>query len=350
MLKSARGLSRNDAGIISRSVFIYYRWRGWLDENTPLPNAIRHALELDRAFQSNEREFPVEEMHRAIPSWISSEMTVTPEWLRSLQREPNLWLRARPGAGRELACQLGHCSPAGGGWPDEILRYQGSQDLFRTPEFHRAEFELQDISSQIVGTLCDPRPGEIWWDACAGEGGKTLHLADLMASKGCVWASDRAEWRLRRLKLRAARAKVFNYRVASWDGGATLPTKTKFDGILMDAPCSGIGTWQRNPHARWTTTLQDVKELEAVQKRLLDHAAPALKPGGRLIYSVCTLARSETHDVAEAFGQRHGEMADLTLETPRARQGGAGEYVELLPQEIGGNAMYVRGWLKRPAQ
>ena len=113
-----------------------------------------------------------------------------------------------------------------------------------------------------------------------------------MANRGLIWASDRAEWRLQKLRRRAARAKVFNYRPARWDGGARLPTRTKFDGVLVDAPCSGLGTWQRNPHARWTTTVEDVRELAELQRRLLAHTAPSLKPGGRLIYAVCTLTRA----------------------------------------------------------
>ncbi len=122
------------------------------------------------------------------------------------------------GGGRELARETGR-GAGGGGLPDAVI-YEGAEDLFRTAEFHAGEFELQDISSQIVGWICDPQPGETWWDACAGEGGKTLHLCDLMRGKGLVWASDRAAWRLQKLKReRAARARVFNYRAALWDGG-----------------------------------------------------------------------------------------------------------------------------------
>ena len=91
------------------------------------------------------------------------------------------------------------------------MRYEGIEDLFRTEEFHAGEFELQDINSQIVSLVCAAKPGETWWDACAGEGGKTLHLSSLMENKGLIWSSDRAEWRLKNLKRRAARAKVFNF-------------------------------------------------------------------------------------------------------------------------------------------
>ena len=181
-------------------------------------------------------------------------------------------------------------------------------DLFRTPEFHAGVFEIQDLASQLVGLACAPKPGETWWDACAGDGGKTLHLADQMQNKGLIWATDRSARRLDTLKRRAARAKLFNYRTAAWDGGPKPPTKTKFDGVLVDAPCSGVGTWQRNPHARWTTTPEDVRELAAAQRSLLEHVVGSLKVGGRLMYAICTLTRSETVAVAEAFTVAHPEL------------------------------------------
>ena len=187
-------------------------------------------------------------------------------WLRAIQAEPTLWLRAQPGRAQMLQQVLGFTRP--GALPD-ALAYTGEQDLFRTPEFHAGEFELQDIASQAVGLACAPAPGQTWWDACAGEGGKTLHLADLMQNKGVVWASDRHTGRLETLKRRAARAKLFNYRTVVWDGSARLPTKTKFDGILVDAPCSGVGTWQRNPQARWTTTPEDVEALATALEEAL---------------------------------------------------------------------------------
>jgi 16S rRNA (cytosine967-C5)-methyltransferase len=134
-----------------------------------------------------------------------------------------------------------------------------------------------------------------------------------MENKGLVWATDRNARRLETLKHRAARAELFNYRVALWDGSTRLPTKGKFDGILVDAPCSGVGTWQRNPHARWTATPDDVRELAATQLALLNNVANSLKPGGRLIYSVCTLTRSETTAVADAFTAAHPELVPIPV-------------------------------------
>ena len=145
---------------------------------------------------------------------------------------------------------------------------------------------------------------------------------------------------------RAARAGVFNYRAAAWDGGPRLPTKAKFDGVLVDAPCSGIGTWHRNPHARWTTTAEDVKELSEVQQRLLLHAAGAVKPGGKLVYAACTLAELETTRVVQGFEQRCPEFERLALSNPLAPKLPPSGPLFLWPQESGGNGMCVAAWVR----
>jgi 16S rRNA (cytosine967-C5)-methyltransferase len=231
----------------------------------------------------------------------------------------------------------------------DAVEYRGHHDLFRTAEFHAGEFELQDLSSQAVGLICGSSPGQTWWDACAGEGGKLLHLSDLMENQGLIWASDPAAWRLQRLKRRAARARVFNYRSALWDGGPKLPTRTKFDGVLVDAPCSGIGTWHRNPHARWTLTANDVLELSQIQQRILINAAAAVKPGGKLIYAVCTFAGAETVEVAESFSGRSPEFERLPLGNPLQPEAAPSEQLEYWPQQFGGIGMFVAGWLRRAA-
>ncbi len=329
---------------VSQAVFAYFRWWRWLAPKDSLQKQVEAAQELQARFDKNPASFKPEALAaRAVPEWVKDEMDVPVEWLRQLQRPPVLWIRSRAAAGQSVAQRLGHCTPAN--LPAFNLQlsaftYSGLKDLYRTPEFQGGEFEIQDLASQLVGHACAPQPGETWWDACAGEGGKTMHLADLMQNKGLLWASDRSARRLAKLKERAARAKVFNYRVGEWDGTAKLPTKTKFDGVLVDAPCSGVGTWQRNPHARWTTTVKDVTELAAVQTRLLDHVAGSLKPGGRLIYSVCTLTRAETTAVANAFTAAHPEFElSPVLGTPSS--------VFLHPQELNANGMFLAAWRKK---
>ncbi len=348
-LRETRGLARTDGRLVGRAVFAYYRWLGWHDPAAGVLSGIEAALKLAERYRRHPEQFSVEELRtRAVPAWTHHETTVTETWLRSLQAEPPLWVRARLGQGSVLAKRLGDCRPAGGGLEADALRYAGRADLHRTREFHEGRFEIQDLHSQAVGWLCGARPGETWWDACAGEGGKTLHLADLMENRGLVWASDRASWRLAQLKRRAARAGLFNYRARLWTGGAALPTKTQFDGVLVDAPCSNLGTWHRNPHARWTTRPEDVRELAAVQIRLLRHAVPALKPGARLIYAVCTLTRHETAAVADALTEAcpQLERTPLSAPWPWARPESEGLWLDAAPG--GGNGMFVAAWRRRP--
>ena len=353
-LQDARKLGPREKRLVSRAVFAFFRWLQWLEPKASLQKQIEQAVALQERFNADDKSVKLETLAaRAVPTWLAEEMDVPGEFLRQLQREPVLWLRARPGGAAKLARELG-----AGGQDAEVsarapdaVRYGGTQDLFLTPAFHEGKFEIQDLASQLVGHACAPAPGETWWDACAGEGGKLLHLADLMGNKGVIWATDRNERRLQVLKRRAARAQLFNYRTALWDGSAKLPTKTKFDGILVDAPCSGVGTWQRNPHARWTARVEDVRELAEMQRALLEHVVGSLKPGGRLVYSVCTLTRGETSAVASAFSAAHPELspvepfhrdaAPVPSGAPAAATG-----VFLWPQELNANGMFIAAWTK----
>ena len=341
-LKSSR-LSRQESGAIAELVFGYFRWFGWLNSRESIELQFARVGELEQRFGAEPDAFSTDELLKALPAWARDEVSVSREWLVTLQTRPVLWLRAKPVTATLLAAKLHDCVQ-GTGVLSDALEYRGAKDLFQTLEFHNGEFEVQDIASQLVGLLCDPKPGETWWDACAGEGGKTLHLSHLMENKGLIWASDRSERRLARLKQRAARAKVFNYRVAVWDGSGKLPTKTKFDGVLIDAPCSGVGTWQRNPHARWTTTMTDVRELAMVQRQLILNAAAAVKPGGKLIYAVCTLTRTETDAVAELCSQQLSGFAPSSWPAWTNELPGASGRKWIFPQTFRGNGMFLASW------
>ena len=344
-LRAQRSLSREAGAQISKLVFSYFRWLGWLDREKPVREQINHAWDLAERYAARPQSFTdAELLARSVPDWVATVMKPSADWVRALQAEPRLWLRAHRGQGRAVAEKLGDCRVLGTGALADTLEFVGRSDLFRTTAFHEGAFELQDINSQAVGFVCGPRPGEKWWDACAGEGGKTLHLGDLMENQGLLWASDRRSWRLAKLKRRAARARVFNYRATLWDGGQRLPTKTQFDGVLVDAPCSGIGTWQRNPHARWTVTAQDVKELSEVQTRLLLNAAAGVKPGGRLVYAACTLAHAETKGVVASFEECCPHFIRQSVRDPLAKGAAPCDLLYLWPQETGGNGMCVAVW------
>jgi 16S rRNA (cytosine967-C5)-methyltransferase len=344
-LRAAR-LRPTDATEVSWAVFSYYRWFGWLE--TKEPPQVQRALDLAEQFARQPRSFRDEDLvQRAVPKWLEEHMPVSASWVRAIQSQPPVWLRARPGQGQELARKLKDAHVLAAEELTDTIRYEGREDLFRTAQFHAGEFELQDLSSQLVGIICRPEFGQTWWDACAGEGGKLLHLSDLMRNKGLIWATDRAQWRLKILKRRAARAHVFNYRVAPWGGEERLPTRTKFDGVLVDAPCSGVGTWQRNPHARWTTSPEDVRELADLQGQLLRHASRAVKPGGKLVYAVCTLTRLETVELAKTFSAERGDFDPLPVSNPLKPEVPSHAELELRPEEFGGNGMFVAAWTRK---
>ncbi len=327
---------------VSQMVFAYYRWFGWVRELPEMRDRLERARDMDEQFAAAPASISDSEIAaRAVPPWVRDFASLPLAALRAWQSPPPLWLRARRGARDEVAAALGDCLPHPA-LPD-ALEYRGENDLFATPEFKRGLFEIQDLSSQLVGHLCAAQPGETWWDACAGEGGKTLHLSSLMDNQGLIWATDRAEWRLKHLKTRAARAQVFNCRIKPWPRIEHLPTRTKFDGILLDAPCSGLGTWGRNPHARWTVSPKDIEELAVLQGRLLAGVAEALKPGGRLVYSVCTLSPLETTGVAEAFTAAHPEFVPAVPEKPPLGQI-ENNLLWLWPHDVRANGMFVAAW------
>ncbi|HMB02774.1 MAG TPA: RsmB/NOP family class I SAM-dependent RNA methyltransferase, partial [Isosphaeraceae bacterium] len=137
--------------------------------------------------------------------------------------------------------------------------------------------------------------------ACAGAGGKALHLAALMRGKGVVVATDTHPGRLKETVRRARRSPFRNLTTKEWDGRHVAGKPRSFDGVLVDAPCSAIGTWRRNPDARWTLDRQAIPRLVELQRDLLRAASAGVRPGGTLVYSVCTLTPAETLGVVRAF-------------------------------------------------
>lgn len=351
-----RELEPHGKRVLTGAVFAYYRWLRWLDESRALPNRVLAALDLQKRFDTDPANIKAEALSsRVLPEWAAAAIDFpSPEarlaHLRQLQRPPSLWIRPQREFVSSLARALRPATPPQTelsnfhlSTPPTALRYTGPNDLFKSDEFKKGLFEIQDLASQLVGHACAPQAAETWWDACCGEGGKTLHLSDLMGNKGLIWATDRHTGRLATLRKRAGRAQAFNYRAVTWNGGPFPPTKTKFDGILVDAPCSGVGTWQRNPHARWSTTENDVQELAAVQLQLLENTWKSLKPGGRLIYAVCTITRQETTDIVRAFGAAHPELEPL----PLAALGLSASETFLWPHELDANGMFIAAWRRR---
>lgn len=354
-----RELESHEKRALTGAVFAYYRWLRWLDDSRALPQRVLAALDLQRRFDADPEAIKPEALlARTLPEWALAAIDFpSPEarlaCLRQLQRPPTLWLRPQREFAASVVRALRHATPAQSeisnykfAPPPTAARYTGPSDLFKSEEFKKGLFEIQDLASQLVGHACAPLPTETWWDACCGEGGKTLHLSDLMGNKGLIWASDRHTGRLANMRKRAARAQAFNFRQVTWNGGPFLPTKTKFDGILVDAPCSGVGTWQRNPHARWTLTETDVRELAAIQLQLLENTHKALKPGGRVVFAVCTITRAETTDIVRGFSAAHPELEPVPLPGLPANAGlPTGTF--LWPHELDANGMFLASWRRK---
>jgi 16S rRNA (cytosine967-C5)-methyltransferase len=186
-------------------------------------------------------------------------------------------------------------------------------DVFHMDLFHGGGFEAQDEASQLCSEIVAPPPKGVVLDACAGAGGKTLHLAALLKGQGVILAVDAADYKIRDLKERARRAGAHQIRGVAVPESAWSAEVTTFAGkadrILLDAPCSGLGSFRRKPEMRWKITQDDLPRLEQIQRDLLDRAAAHLKPGARLIYSTCTLRPEENeHQITGLLAR------DATLE------------------------------------
>lgn len=196
--------------------------------------------------------------------------------------------------------------------------------LFSLPAYEQGWFEQQDEGSQLIAELVAPPPRGKVLDVCAGSGGKTLALAALLLNRGTVLACDVHERRLAELRPRAARAGAQNVQWAALGEHEWPESVQTFarhaDRILLDVPCSGIGAWRRRPEARWALKPSDLESLQQTQSALIDRAAALLAPGARLIYSTCTLLRSENEAQIQSALARHPH-----LELVRAREvlGGA---------------------------
>ena len=178
--------------------------------------------------------------------------------------------------------------------------------------FTRGEVEVQDEGSQLLALLTDAKRGEMVVDFCAGAGGKTLALGAAMRNTGRLYAYDTSGHRLDAMKPRLARSGLSNVhpvQLAHERDERIKRLAGKIDRVLIDAPCSGLGTLRRNPDLKWRQSPKAIAELRVKQQAILDSAARLLKPGGRLVYATCSLLRAENEDIADGFRGAHRPKA-----------------------------------------
>ena len=186
-------------------------------------------------------------------------------------------------------------------YPDALILKERA-NVFMTDAFKQGFFEVQDASSQKVAYMLDLKPGMRVVDACAGAGGKTLHIASLMENKGQIIAMDIYESKIKQLKIRAKRNSVFNFEYRIIDSTKVIKKlHDKADRVLIDAPCSGLGVLRRNPDAKWKLQPEFIDNIKKVQEEVLRDYSKMVKVGGKLVYATCSVLPSENQEQVEKF-------------------------------------------------
>lgn len=199
------------------------------------------------------------------------------------------------------------------------------KNTFRKPSFQEGLFEVQDGGSQLIAPFLDPQPGERVIDACAGAGGKSLHLAALMQNKGSIIAMDVEDWKLKELKKRAKRNGAHNIETRIIDSTKVIKRlENSADRLLLDVPCSGTGVIKRNPDTKWKLQPEHLDRVRKIQADILANYAKMVKRGGRMVYATCSILRSENEAQIEQF-LAHNEQFQLREQkriTPSAENDG----------------------------
>ena len=265
-----------------------------------------------------------------LPDWVPDTLRLpadTPSaefqqrLISAFQSRLPTWVRFRPAPPATALARFLAACPEAKPHPfrTDALRFPARFNLRARPELER-NLIVQDLASQAVAAVCQPHPGEFWWDACSGGGGKTLHLADLMGDAGKILATDIRATALDENRRRTQKAGLRSLRHQIWDGTRDPAPDLLFDGILLDVPCSGMGTWSRNPDARWRLTPDRIASLVELQSRLLEAAAPKVKPGGVLIYATCTLTDAENEKQIDRFLTIHPDFVPDPMPHPLTGQ------------------------------
>lgn len=219
----------------------------------------------------------------------------------------------------------------------DAVRITDRKNLFRTQAFRQGWFEIQDWSSQQVAPLLQVEPGQRVIDACAGAGGKSLHLATLMQNQGSLIALDTESWKLGELRKRAKRDRI--HIVDTRPITSTKVVKRLYgsaDRLLLDVPCSGLGVLRRNPDAKWKLDPEFIERVRGIQSDILQRYPKMLKPGGRMVYATCSILPSENSEQVRAFLDSDAG-ADFELVEERT----------ILPQDEGYDGFYLAAMVKK---
>lgn len=247
----------------------------------------------------------------SIPDWLDEQGRAEfgdewPELMAALNRPADVYLRANTLRGgpsdvvRRLASEGIEAEVVPGS--ASAVRLIERRNVFVTEAFREGLFEVQDLASQTVAPLVDPQPGERVVDACAGAGGKTLHLAALMKNRGRILSLDIHDWKLKELRTRAARNGVDIVETRLIDSTKVIKRlDSSVDRVLLDVPCSGLGVLRRNPDTKWRLSPEEIERLVGLQREILGSYSRMVRPGGVLVYATCSLLPAENRRQVDWF-------------------------------------------------
>ncbi|MBU2643473.1 RsmB/NOP family class I SAM-dependent RNA methyltransferase [bacterium] len=366
----------HDRRFISNAIFAYYRWYGWLRH---LPSAEKGVALLlgylldgnsidDRVVfwaeyaelsgtwleTNNFRDAKTLEEKAAILSRIIGPVQISalnPEFvedwsierLTAFQTRANIWLRVEQSDIQPFLefLTLNHIDYYVHSQNPKSLAVLSPLNLNLAADYQKGWIEIQDLSSQAVGLICDPKDKEVWWDVCAGSGGKALHLSALMGTGGQIYATDVNGSMVRELNRRVRKNKRWsNILPVQWDGLRLPEFQQQLDGVLIDAPCSCSGTWRRNPELRWRLTREQVKDNARVQLSLLHRCCGSVRTNGVLIYATCSLLPEENEMVINAFLDSHKEFSFEKIRNPFSQEFSE-KGLTISPPQTDGNGMYI---------
>lgn len=216
------------------------------------------------------------------------------------------------------------------GYPDALVLSE-RQNIFGSPSFKAGLFEVQDAGSQVIAPFLRVEPGMRVIDACAGAGGKSLHLAAIMKNKGRIIAMDTEGWKLEELQRRARRAGISNLEAKVIESGkAVKRLANSADRLLLDVPCSGLGVLKRNPDAKWKLSPDFITKVRDLQQHILHDYCEMLKPGGMMVYSTCSILPSENEHQVQKFLSEKGGFKLVEQKHTFPSEGFDGFYMALI--------------------
>ena len=281
----------------------------------------------------------------SIPDWLDElgEKELGKKWdeeLHALNEQAKVVLRvnalkvSRAELQRQLADNDEIFTTTPPSFPDALL-LEERQNIFTRQQFKDGLFEVQDAGSQLIAPFLRVEPGMRVVDACAGGGGKTLHLAALMQNKGRIIAMDTEAWKLEELKKRARRAGASNIETRVIESSKTIKRQeNSADRLLLDVPCSGLGVLKRNPDAKWKLSLDAVEKVKETQQKIINDYSVIVKPGGLMVYATCSVLPSENEKQVEKFLSAKGDKFELVEQkTLLPTEGFDGFYMALLKKK-----------------